>query len=101
MAMGRYDFFELLKLTPGSGAVAGRRYAANLDAASPGSAGELASRLRDLRGSFTRDDPLRLGLSLDRAIERYDVAQGAAAPTLDVLMAATRHPQPLSPELGR
>ena len=88
VAMGRFDFFELLKLHPPQGAVAGRRYGANLAAAGPSSAGDLVRRLDDLRASFGTSDPMRLSQSLDAAISRYDAAQRAAAPTLDVLMAA-------------
>ena len=88
VAMGRYDFFELLKLHPSQGAVAGRRYAANLAAAGPMSAADLVQRLTDLRRSFGAGDPMRLSLSLDSAVTRYEAAQAAAAPTLDVLMAA-------------
>jgi len=87
VAMGRYDFFELLKLHPRDGAVAARRYGANLDAAVPASAADLAARLNDLRASFGPADPMRLSITLDRALARYDVAQGVAAPTLDVLIA--------------
>jgi hypothetical protein len=88
VAMGRYDFFELLKQHPPKGAMAGRRYGANLEAAGPSSAADLAVRLNDLRASFGPADPMRLNITLDRALARYDVAQGAAAPTLDLLMAA-------------
>jgi hypothetical protein len=88
VAMGRYDFFELMKLRPPQGGVAGRRYGANLAAAGPASAGDLVQRLADLRRSFGPGDPMRLSLSLDTAISRYDVAQEAGAPTLDVLIAA-------------
>lgn len=88
VAMGRYDFFELLRLHPTGGALAGRRYAANLDADGPGSVGDLTRRLTDLRQSFAPGDPMRVNASLDAAIARYQTAQGAASPTLDVLVAA-------------
>ncbi|HXM56576.1 MAG TPA: hypothetical protein VOB72_14365 [Candidatus Dormibacteraeota bacterium] len=87
VAVGRYDFFQLLKLRPAAGATVGRRYGANLDAAGPASADDLVRRLRDLRASFGAADPMRLTVSLDAALSRYDASQGAAAPTLDVLMA--------------
>jgi hypothetical protein len=87
-AMGAYDLFELLKLKPAGGALAGRRYAADLAAIGPAGAGDLARRLRDLRDSFAGDEPMRLDLSLDAALGRYDAAQGPTALTLNVLMSA-------------
>jgi hypothetical protein len=88
VVMGRYDFFELLRLHPPAGAVVARRYGANLDAAGPASVGDLSQRLADLRRSFGPSDPMRVNASLDTAISRYQAAQGSASPTLDVLVAA-------------
>jgi hypothetical protein len=87
-ALGRFDFFELLKLQPPQGALAGRRYAADLSAVEPANAGDLGRRLRDLRAAFDTGGPLRLNVSLDAALDRYGAAQASAVVALNVLVAA-------------
>lgn len=85
VVLGRYDFFQLLQLRPPQGAVAGRRYAADPAAVDPATAGDLAGRLHNLRASFPGAGPMRLHMSLDAALARYDAAQKPAALSLNVM----------------
>jgi hypothetical protein len=88
VAVGLYDFFELLKLHPPGGALAGRRYAADVSTVDPGSAQDLPQRLGGLRESVGGAGDLRLRMSLGTALSRYDDAQRATAQTINVLIAA-------------
>ncbi len=85
VVLGRYDFFQLLQLRPPQGAVAGRRYAADPLSVEPAIAGDLAGQLHDLRASFPGGGPMRLSMSLDVALGRYDAAQQSAALNLNVM----------------
>jgi hypothetical protein len=87
LTMGRYDFFQLMKLNPPRQAVASLRYQANPTQVDTRNAASVSDQVRLLSDQL-RGSGLRVVTTLDRSLERFAASQRATS-SVTRLVAAT------------
>jgi hypothetical protein len=74
LAIGRYDFYRLMRQTPSPAATVGRQFFLDVGAVDTRNAGDVVNGLRELRTYFAGRGEL-FETSLDQAIVRFEQAQ--------------------------
>jgi hypothetical protein len=87
LAMGRYDFFKLIRLLSPLQALAGLRYQANSSQIDTREAASVSRQVRQV-SSQLRGSGFRVVTSLDRSLERFVAAQRAISSSTRLVAAA-------------